>query len=71
MPRNRFRYGVFNSQTDTDLKKPHGNANKVFTMNVGVTTVGWYSGSRYVFANASTSYVSPADACSNCHGTTT
>ncbi|QEM66780.1 hypothetical protein FO488_00465 [Geobacter sp. FeAm09] len=61
-------YGVFNSQTDTDLKKPHGNANKVFTMNVGVTTVGWYSGSRYVFANASTSYVSPADACSNCHG---
>lgn len=62
------QYSVYKDAAKTTLKKLHGNENLVVTSKTGSTSKGWYSGNRYVFSNTTTSFVTAADACSNCHG---
>jgi len=68
------KYSVFgNSSTGNSLKTGHG-ASKAYVksgsakINVGSTTKGWYSGTRNVYLNNSSSFVTPNTACTNCHG---
>ncbi|MCM0082761.1 hypothetical protein L4X63_14295 [Geomonas sp. Red32] len=75
------QYSIFNA--DNSMKAPH-SMNKLATntstassqaaykgttqFNVGSTTIGWYSGTRVVYVNVSSSYVTPNNSCTDCHG---
>ncbi|KAB0671467.1 hypothetical protein F6V30_02490 [Oryzomonas sagensis] len=63
-------YGIYDATGA--MKVPHSYGNQYSKLgtaakNVGSTTTGWYTGSRYVFYNSSSQYVTTYNSCSNCH----
>jgi len=60
-------YNIFNA--DKSMKGSHASSKVAATAkNVGSTSTGWYTGTRNVYYNISSSFVTPNVTCTDCHG---